>query len=78
MLTQHPDVLTRLREEILAKVGASRRPTHDDMREMKYMRAFINGMQLAIVSKVCTDLEPLYQRSSDYIQPCMYFVLLEE
>jgi cytochrome P450 len=43
MLTQHPDVLRRLREEILSKVGSSRRPTYDDMRDMKYLRAVING-----------------------------------
>lgn len=42
MLTQHPDVLRRLREEILSKVGSSRRPTYDDMRNMKYLRAVIN------------------------------------
>ncbi|OJA07921.1 hypothetical protein AZE42_03680 [Rhizopogon vesiculosus] len=42
MLSQHPDVLRRLREEILNKVGSSRRPTYDDMRDMKYMRAVIN------------------------------------
>ncbi|KAF9236404.1 cytochrome P450 [Melanogaster broomeanus] len=41
MLSQHSDVLARLREEILTKVGG-RRPTHDDLRDMKYMRAFIN------------------------------------
>jgi len=43
MLSQHPDVLRRLREEILNKVGSSRRPNYDDMRDMKYMRAVING-----------------------------------
>ncbi|EGO04179.1 hypothetical protein SERLA73DRAFT_173607 [Serpula lacrymans var. lacrymans S7.3] len=42
MLSQHPVVLTRLREEVLTKVGGSRRPTYDDMREMKYMRAVLN------------------------------------
>ncbi|KIK93852.1 hypothetical protein PAXRUDRAFT_785857 [Paxillus rubicundulus Ve08.2h10] len=42
MLSQHPDVLARLREEILTKVGNSRKPTHDDMKDMKYLRAFIN------------------------------------
>ncbi|KAG1776001.1 cytochrome P450 [Suillus placidus] len=42
MLAQHPDVLRRLREEILSKVGSSRRPTYDDMRDMKYLRAVIN------------------------------------
>ncbi|KIJ61016.1 hypothetical protein HYDPIDRAFT_97522 [Hydnomerulius pinastri MD-312] len=42
MLSQHPDVLHRLREEILSKVGSSRRPTLEDMRDMKYLRAVIN------------------------------------
>ncbi|KAI6040650.1 cytochrome P450 [Pisolithus marmoratus] len=43
MLSQHPDILKRLRAEVLSKVGSSRRPTYDDVREMKYMRAVING-----------------------------------
>ncbi|KIJ06968.1 hypothetical protein PAXINDRAFT_91187, partial [Paxillus involutus ATCC 200175] len=42
MLSQHPDVLRRLREEILSMVGSLRRPTLEDMREMKYLRAVIN------------------------------------
>ncbi|KAF9236405.1 cytochrome P450 [Melanogaster broomeanus] len=33
MLSQHSDVLARLREEILTKVGG-RRPTHDDLKDM--------------------------------------------
>ena len=35
--------MTRLREEILNKVGNSRRPDYDDIRDMKYLRAVING-----------------------------------
>jgi hypothetical protein len=42
MLTQRPDVLKRLREEILGKIGYSR-PTFEQMKDMKYLRAFING-----------------------------------
>ncbi|KAG6874015.1 hypothetical protein C0995_007972 [Termitomyces sp. Mi166 len=42
MLAKHPNVLSRLRNEILSKVGSVRRPTYDDMREMKYLRAVIN------------------------------------
>jgi len=42
MLSEHPDLLHRLRQEILEKVGESRRPTFEDMKEMKYLRAFIN------------------------------------
>lgn len=49
MLTQNPAVLTRLREEILGRLGTSRRPTLDDFREMKYLRAVINGVHLSSV-----------------------------
>lgn len=72
MLSQHADILSRLRGEIIPKVGLSRRPTHEDLKDMKYLRAFINGMQRMIVPEVCTDLESWYQRSSDYIHPCTH------
>ncbi|KAJ7466234.1 cytochrome P450 monooxygenase pc-3 [Mycena galericulata] len=42
MLAEHPDIAQRLRAEILDKIGHSRRPTHDDMKTMPYLRAFIN------------------------------------
>ncbi|KAG0700618.1 cytochrome P450 monooxygenase pc-3 [Suillus ampliporus] len=42
MLSQHPQVMHRLREEIFSKIGISRRPTHEDIRNMRYMRAVIN------------------------------------
>lgn len=43
-MAMHPEVLSRLREEILEKVGPTRRPSYDDIREMKYLRAVLNGM----------------------------------
>ena len=43
MLAQEPQVLHRLRQEVLNQVGNSRRPTLDDFKYMKYMRAVING-----------------------------------
>lgn len=42
-LATNPAVLARLRGEVLTKVGESARPTYDDIREMKYLRAVING-----------------------------------
>ncbi|KAK0231517.1 cytochrome P450 monooxygenase pc-3 [Armillaria fumosa] len=42
MLSQHPDVLRRLRNEILEKVGMTNRPSYNDFRDMKYLRAVIN------------------------------------
>ncbi|GAB00041.1 hypothetical protein E5Q_06743 [Mixia osmundae IAM 14324] len=38
----HADVLKRAREEVLALVGHDSHPTHDDMRNMKYLRAVLN------------------------------------
>ncbi|KAH9483183.1 Cytochrome P450 monooxygenase 75 [Psilocybe cubensis] len=42
MLAEYPEVLRRLRAEVLEKVGRHRTPTYDDFREMKYMKAVIN------------------------------------
>ncbi|KAJ6512364.1 cytochrome P450 [Mycena vulgaris] len=42
MLTAHPEVLSKLRSEIHATVGAARAPTSEDFREMKYLRAVLN------------------------------------
>ena len=44
MLSEHPEIEKRLRQEIFDKVGRTGRPTYDQMRELKFMRAFINGM----------------------------------
>ncbi|KAJ6586571.1 cytochrome P450 [Mycena sp. CBHHK59/15] len=41
-LSVYPSVCMRLRAEILAHVGPNRRPTYDDIRDMKYLRAVIN------------------------------------
>ncbi|KAJ7573580.1 cytochrome P450 [Mycena floridula] len=42
ILSQRPDILARLRKEVFEQVGSTRRPTYDDIRDMKYLRAFIN------------------------------------
>jgi cytochrome P450 len=44
MLSEHPDIEKRLRQEIYDIVGRKGRPTYDQMRVMRYMRAFLNGM----------------------------------
>ena len=43
LLSQHPDVLARVRAEVLENVGPSAVPTYDNIRNMKYLRAVING-----------------------------------
>ncbi|KAK0200179.1 cytochrome P450 [Desarmillaria ectypa] len=42
MMCEHPDMVTRLRSEVLEKVGSTRAPTYEDIRDMKYLRAFLN------------------------------------
>ncbi|KAF8554602.1 cytochrome P450 [Imleria badia] len=42
LLSMHPHVLARLREEIMAKLGPKKRPTYEAIRDMKYLRAVIN------------------------------------
>jgi hypothetical protein len=42
ILSQNPEIAKKLREEIIDKVGKAR-PTYDDIRDMKYLRAFLNG-----------------------------------
>ncbi|KZV94028.1 cytochrome P450 [Exidia glandulosa HHB12029] len=41
-LTQHPGVQDALRHEVERVVGESREPTHEDIREMRYLRAVLN------------------------------------
>ncbi|GJE84227.1 cytochrome P450 [Phanerochaete sordida] len=41
-LSQHPDVLRRLRQEIIDTVGPTNRPSYDDIKQMKYLRAVLN------------------------------------
>jgi cytochrome P450 len=43
LLSQHPDVLARVRAEVLENVGPFAAPTYDNIRNMKYLRAVING-----------------------------------
>jgi cytochrome P450 len=43
MLIEHPGITRRLREEILLVVGPKGMPSHDAIRDMKYLRAFLNG-----------------------------------
>lgn len=44
LLSTHPHVMTRLREEVMTQVGPTDRPTYDQIRSMKYLRAVLNGI----------------------------------
>ena len=43
MLADHPDILARLRKEILDALGPNGRINHENVRGMKYLRAVLNG-----------------------------------
>ena len=43
MLADHPDVLGRLRKEVLDTLGPSGKISRETLREMKYLRAVLNG-----------------------------------
>ncbi|KAK0502022.1 cytochrome P450 monooxygenase pc-3 [Armillaria luteobubalina] len=51
MMCEHPDMVVRLRSEILKKVGTGK-PTYDDIRDMKYLRAFLNGTRNVCYSPI--------------------------
>ncbi|KAF5332143.1 hypothetical protein D9611_008194 [Ephemerocybe angulata] len=42
LLSKHPNVQQRLRDEVLDTIGPSKRPTFEDVKGMKYLRAVIN------------------------------------
>ena len=65
MLAENPHVLKKLREEVLSAVGPSRRPTHEELKSMKYVRAFLNGMvylrlQLQLLTYLDSETLRLY------------------
>jgi len=70
-LSQNPSILATLREEILMKVGPTRRPTFEDIKNCKYLRAVINGLYICneFLSLVLTCLN-LY-RNVKVIPPCV-------
>ncbi|KAF8998701.1 cytochrome P450 monooxygenase pc-3 [Cyathus striatus] len=42
MMAEHPEMARKLREEVLNTIGPDSPPTYDTIRDMKYLRAFLN------------------------------------
>ncbi|CAE6483300.1 unnamed protein product [Rhizoctonia solani] len=42
MLAENPEIMAKLRGEVLGRLGASNYPTSEDFKEMKYLRAVLN------------------------------------
>jgi len=43
MLAEHPNVFARLRNEVLEILGPTGKVSPQNLREMKYLRAVLNG-----------------------------------
>ncbi|KAJ7175781.1 cytochrome P450 [Mycena filopes] len=54
-LAIYPKINARLRQEVLERVGRDRRPTYDDIRDMKFLRAVINEAMRLYPSVECID-----------------------
>ncbi|KAJ3919388.1 cytochrome P450 [Lentinula edodes] len=83
MLSQHPEILRKLRSEILAIVGPNRRPTYDDFRDMKYLRAVLNEtlrLYPPVQSNKHTTLPPINPGDKPFFIPagtrCIYSVFV--
>ena len=46
MLAEHPEVLARLRKEVLDTLGPTGKVSPDNLKEMKYLRAVLNGSSI--------------------------------
>jgi len=41
--------MDRLRQEVLVHIGTTRRPTFDNIRDMRYLRVVLNGKSSAMI-----------------------------
>ena len=71
-LAMYPDILERLRREILTVVGKERNPTYDDIKEMKYLKAVLNGEQRISVTLTRFVFILALQRLFGCIHLCEY------
>jgi len=60
MLAENPEIVKRLRDEVIATVGLERCPTYEDLRSMKYLRAFVNGAVYSSTVYLPSDLILIY------------------
>ena len=62
MLADHPDVLARLRKEVLDTLGPTGKVNPENLREMKYLRAVLNGKHFLKFQRPSVLIRHLSQR----------------
>lgn len=60
MLADHPDVFARLREEVLETLGPNGKVSPENLKEMRYLRAVLNGKPL-FLSKPCPPIDGCFR-----------------
>ena len=71
MLADHPDVFARLRAEVLQVLGPNGKVCPENLRELKYLRAILNGEPLSSSRQFC----PIdnYFRDATAVPECVSF-----
>lgn len=78
MLSENPKIADRLRREIMEKVGPSNMPTYENIREMKFLRAFLNGMTPHFSDFLnAKALYGIWQRSCGSTPLCKFCMLIQ-
>ena len=78
MLTEHPDVLARLRNEVLETVGPNGKIGPESLKEMKYLRAVLDGKRFTLARGssdliCCKNAEVVSKRVCLAIHPVLIF-----
>jgi hypothetical protein len=84
-LSQYPHIMKRLRQEVLDTVGPTRRPTFDDIRAMKYLRAVLNGeyshfyqyQKLNISQRLSAFIPSFLSMSGRFLTSCSHWEILK-
>ncbi|KAJ7056650.1 cytochrome P450 [Mycena amicta] len=68
-LAMYPEVMRRLRDEVISVVGLSERPLYEDIKAMKYLRAPI---QRPVFVSLIALLTPSYSYTSESVKPAVW------
>ena len=73
MLAEHPEIYARLRREVLGTLGPNGKVDPDNLRDMKYLRAVLNGS--ICVPRLAVTRLTLYQKPYACTRMCEFLEL---